>query len=300
VASTVPNFVIAGAARAGTTALSEVVRRHPQAFLTEPKEPHYFAFAGRQVAFTGPGDAQTINRVAVTDEDDYLALYPHEHEYTALGDGSVSTLYYFEHAIPQVRRINPDMRVVIILRDPVERAYSSFQYLRVRGFEPETDFRAALEAEPQRRAAGWHHLWHYVEMGRYAEQVAAFVDAFGRHRVHVLFYDDLQQRPEAVTADLYRFLSLPPLPQPRELPRVNVSGRPKYERVQQAIVWAGQREILRSGLKRVVPFSVRERVRSAVLARDELDEETRTLLRPRFEDDNRALAAVLGRPLPAW
>jgi Sulfotransferase domain len=294
-----PNFVIAGAARAGTTALSEIVRRHPLAFMTEPKEPHYFAFAGQLVEFTGPGDAQTINRVAITDERDYLALYPQQPGYVAMGDGSVSTLYHYAHAIPHIRRLNPEMRVLLILREPVDRAYSSYQYLRVRGFEPHVDFRAAVEDEPVRKAAGWHHLWHYVSMGQYADQVAAFLDAFGPEQVRVLFYDDLVARPHWVAEQVYEFLGLPPAPA-ADIPRVNVSGRPKYVRVQRAIVWAGQREVLRANLKRVVPFAARERIRGAVLTRDELDPATRLGMRDLFAADRDALASLLELPLPGW
>src|SRR5262245_67397 len=96
-AATLPNFLVVGAARSGTTGLVEGLRSQPRVFVTDPKEPHYFALHDQTPDFAGPGDAHTINRVAVTGRDDYLALYPTSpSDYLALGDGSVSTLYYYE------------------------------------------------------------------------------------------------------------------------------------------------------------------------------------------------------------
>ncbi len=102
-----PTFLVVGGARCGTSALSEGLRAHPRVFVTEPKEPHYFALHGREVDFSGPGDERTINQVAVTDRDAYLRLYPREHDFLALGDGSVSTLYYHQHAIAEIAAVNP-------------------------------------------------------------------------------------------------------------------------------------------------------------------------------------------------
>ncbi|MDN5895646.1 MAG: sulfotransferase, partial [Nocardioides sp.] len=135
--TSVPDFVVAGAGRSGTTAVVEALRVHPQAFVTEPKEPHYFALHGTRPEFAGPGDAHTINRVAVTDRKAFLDLFPRDRgEFRALGDGSVSTLYYYQRALPEILTMNPGMRFVILLRDPVARAYSSFQYIRARVFDP--------------------------------------------------------------------------------------------------------------------------------------------------------------------
>ena len=118
-------------------------------FVTQPKEPHYFALHGTTPAFTAPGDDATINRVAVTDRHAYLALFPPEHDFIAYGDGSVSTLYYHERAIPEILATCPDVRVVVMLREPVARAYSAFQYLAARGFEPQ---RSSLTRWPTRTA----------------------------------------------------------------------------------------------------------------------------------------------------
>lgn len=299
----VPNFLVVGAARSGTTGLVEGLRTHPTVFITEPKEPHFFALHGRTVNFQGPGDATTINRVAVTDTDSYLALYPQDGHFSLLGDGSVSSLYYHEVAIPAIRAMNPQMRIVIMLREPVDRAYSSYQYMRARGFEPEESFLDAVAAEEDRRNADWHHLWHYLAMGRYASSVSAFRSAFGREQVGVWYYDDLQSDYEKTVTEVLRFLAAPEAPgEAKGVPRVNISGTPRSKALHQ-VIWAATRnDVVRRSVKQLTSFRMREFVRRAILRSVGVDAATRAQLEPEFSDDLRALAEVVGddRPQPSW
>jgi hypothetical protein len=298
----IPNFAVVGAARAGSTAVTEALRAHPDAFVCQPKEPHYYAFAGQQMAFCGPGDKATINRVARTDPDSFLALFPEQGSasYRALGDGSVSSLYYHEHAIAAIQQINPAMKIVMILRDPVDRAYSSYQYLRVRGFEPVDDFLSAVALEKERREAGWHHLWHYTGMSYYAESVGHYLRSFGRERVGVWFYDDLTARPGDCVTEIYSFLGLDVNRVGPSLPRVNVSGQPRRMSAQHVIAWAGRHEAVRAGLKRVVPFRVREKLRAANLRPSAVSTQDRAELIGQFTRDSDELSDLLDKPVPDW
>src|SRR6476646_940700 len=99
-----PTFFVIGAARSGTTALAEMLRLHPSVFVTRPKEPHFLAFAGRSVAFCGPGDDLVVNQADVTHVDDYYDLYRDAAGYAARGDASVSTLYYSQASIDTLQR----------------------------------------------------------------------------------------------------------------------------------------------------------------------------------------------------
>jgi hypothetical protein len=296
-----PTFVVAGAARAGSTAVVEGLRAHPDVFVTQPKEPHFLALGGEPAHFTGPGDDVTINRVAVCDRDAYLALYPEDGPFLALGEGSVSTLYYPATSIPAVQSLNPDLRLVVILREPVDRAFSSYQYLRVRGFEPCDDFLTAVEDEPRRIEQGWHHLWHYTGMSRYAEPLSQFLAAFGE-QVGVWFYDDLDRDPSGTLSAIQRFVGVDPARSPvSEAQRVNASGRPKRQALHQAIQWASRHPAVRDTVKRAVPFSVRERIRSSNLQPQGVSDEVRAHLAPRFVEDLERLEELLGRPVPeSW
>lgn len=300
-ALTGPTFLVVGAARSGTTGLVEGLRSHPRVFVTEPKEPHYFALHERGADFRGPGDAATINRVAVTDLDDYLALYPRDHGFTVLGDGSVSTLYYYEDALPEIQRINPDMRVVVMLREPVERAYSSHQYMRARGFEPIEDFITAVAEEPQRIEQHWHHIWHYTQMSRYADAIAAFQAALAPEQIGIWYYEDLDRDYEGTVQQVLRFLGVPPVEgEASGIPRVNISGRPRFAAIQKVLWWATSHDVLRRAVKRSTSYRFRERIRRSTLQRGGVPEAARLELAPRFEDDVVRLRAMLPGELPSW
>lgn len=298
---TVPTFAVIGAARSGTTAITEALRGHPDAFVTSPKEPHYFAFAGKRLAFTGPGDDDGINRTAVTDPSEYLALYDGSEGRTARGEGSVSTLYYFADAIPAIQAVNPDLRLLVVLRDPVDRAFSSFQYLKVRGRETEPDFATAVSLEESRRAAGWHHLWHYLAMGLYADALEAFLGAFGKEQVSVLLYDDLTADPSTAVASAYRHLGLEPdRATMAGAPRVNSSGEPRSAAAQGVLNRLGGHPRLRRAGRMLVPFGARERMRRWNQIETGVSTATRAELSPVFADDLDRVEQLLNRHLPAW
>jgi hypothetical protein len=295
-----PNFLVAGAARSGTTALIEGLRLHPDVFVTRPKEPHYFALHDQAIDFRGPGDEDWVNKVVVNDRERYLALYDSDRDYRARGDGSVSTLYYAERSVPEILRVNPDMRVVVLLREPVERTFSSYTYLRLRGMEPEADFRTALADEDRRRAENWHHLWHYTGMSRYADDLQVLQEGLGAGQVRVWFYDDLLGDYQRVLAEVADFLDLPPFPQPPTLPKVNASGTARLDAAQRAIRWATQNQTVRSAVKKVVPFRSRERIRSSLIRADVIPPDVAAELEPLFVDDLRKLTTLVDGARPPW
>lgn len=296
-----PTFLIVGAARAGTTSLAEGLRTHARVFVTQPKEPHYFAWHGQDVDFQGPGDSDTVNRVAVTDRESYLRLFPAEHSFLALGDGSVSTMYYSERAVPEIKAMNPEMKLVVILREPVDRAYSSFQYLKTRGFEPQEHFLDAVADEERRKTERWHHLWHYTSMSRYADDVRRLQEGLGRERVGIFFYDDLQQDYAGSLRAVQDFLEVPPdTDQDLDVPRVNVSGTPRLLVLQKAIQRATGNELLRRTVKGMTSYRFRERIRRSGLRPAAATAAERAELEPRFTADLNALRDLVDGPVPTW
>jgi hypothetical protein len=298
-----PTFVVAGAGRAGTTGLIEGLRSDPRIFVTDPKEPHYLALHGERPDFRGPGDDRHINQLVVTGKEEYLALYPEGSDHLALGEGSVSTLYYYERSLPEILRINPQMRVVVLLREPVERAYSSFQYLTASGREPLEDFLAAVADEPRRRAENWHHLWHYTSMSLYADALEAFRKELSEEQVGVWFFDDLERDYAGTFREVLDFLDVPPLPGSGEdVPRVNASGRPRFPHVQKAMWWASSRPVLQRTARTVTTWRFREAVKARLITRQTVPAEIRRELAPRFTEDLRRVRELLdGRAgLPAW
>jgi len=297
----VPTFLVAGAARAGTTGLVEGLRGHPRVFVTDPKEPHYLALHDTRPDFRGPGDDRLVNSVAVTSEAAYRALFPADAAATALGEGSVSTLYLHQRAIPEIRRLNPDVKIVILLREPVSRAFSSFQYLRTLGVEDQEDFLAAVALEPQRIAENWHHLWHYTAMSRYADAVSAFLAQFPPGQVGVWFYDDLQRDYADTLRRVLQFLQLPAVAGEGEhVPRVNASGALRYPAVHKSIWWATRQPALRHAVRGLSSFRFREAVRAKIITRGDVPEAVRAALDPVFADDLTRLRSLLPGDVPLW
>ncbi len=296
-----PTFLVVGGARCGTSALVEGLRAHPAIFVTEPKEPHYFAFHERGAHFTAPGDEHTVNRVSVTDRDDYLALYPREHAYAALGDASVSTMYYHDVALPEVLAMNPRMKLVVLLREPVARAFSAHQYMRARGLEPVEDFLEAVALEDERVEAGWHHIWHYTRMSRYADALESLHQSFPAEQVGVWFYDDLQADYDGTLEAVRTFVGAPPLTGAAQpVPRVNVSGRPRSKVFHAGIAAATASPRVRASVKRMTSYRLRERVRRAMLARDGVPAVAVDALGPQFADDLTRVRPLVAGPVPGW
>lgn len=301
-----PTFLIVGAARGGTTALAVGLRGHPDVFLTDPKEPHYFAYHGERVDHRGPEDDTFVNNVAVTDEASYRSLYRGGTGHRARGEGSASTLYHYQHAIPEILRLDPGMKIVILLREPVSRAHSSYQYLRGLGVESEDDFLAAVAAETQRVDDNWHHLWRYTRMSMYAEAVTAFRDAFPAHQLGIHFYDDLQDDFDGILTSVFELLDVPPDWAPSEkVDRVNVSGRARFPAVQRTVWWVTGRPVLRTAVRRLTTYRIRERVRGRLMSRTDVPDEVAEALAPRFYEDLVALRDLLRplvgkRSLPSW
>ena len=287
-----PNFFIVGAARSGTTALVEMLRQHPDVFITQPKEPHFLALAGHQPAFDGPGDEFMINRVAVTDPSDYFSLYRSSGGRRACGDASTSSLYYPKEAISTLDRYFPDARIVVVLREPVARAFSAYSYLRVRGFEQCPSFLDAVHDELEGLRDSWHHIWHYVGMGRYPRQLEPFLDHFGPERVQVHFYDDFSRDPLMVVRSVFKFLGVDEDASVSS-DRVNMSGKPRSVVVQRAIRWTARRPRIGPALQAAMPYRARERVKRANLTGDRMPESALAALSDVFESDVQALRSLL-------
>ncbi|SHG29626.1 sulfotransferase [Geodermatophilus nigrescens] len=196
-ADRLPQFVIAGAPKAGTTALHAALATHPGLYLSPVKEPKYYLTDGRpppRARQRGPGDAHSA-REWIWRREQYLALFDGAPAGTVRGE---STPFYLHDRAAQRRLAAdvPDVRVVVVVRDPVDRAWSNWVHLRADGLEPEADFARAVEREEQRVAAGWAPFWHYRGLGRYGEQLRDLFTVLPREQVLVLRYRQLVDSPD--------------------------------------------------------------------------------------------------------
>jgi sulfotransferase family protein len=201
-----PDFLIAGVPKAGTTALHAALVPHPDLYLSRVKEPKFFLSEGTPPGEGGPGDVQTYQE-HVWRRADYEALFEPAPPGTLRGEATPFYLYDLA-AHDRIRGLVPDAKLILLLRDPVDRAHSNWTHLWNAGLEPEADFLTACNAEQQRKAAGWAAFWHYVSLGRYGEQVQHLYRVFPREQVLLLRYRDLKDAPAATLGRVCDFLGV--------------------------------------------------------------------------------------------
>jgi hypothetical protein len=215
-----PDFLIAGVPKAGTTALHAALVPHPGLHLSPVKEPKFFLSDGPPPRHGGPGDVQTYQE-HVWRQEDYEALFASAPPGALLGEATPFYLHDLDsHA--RIKALIPQARLVLLLRDPVDRAHSNWTHLWNAGLEPEPDFLAACRAEPARIEAGWAPFWHYVGLGRYGRQIEHLYRHFPREQVLLLRYRELKDDPAATLDRVCTFLGVD-TGVLAEIPRENVN-----------------------------------------------------------------------------
>jgi hypothetical protein len=202
-----PDFLIIGAPKAGTTALHRALLPHPELFLSPVKEPKFFLCAGAPPAGQrGPGDAHSAQEW-IWRRDEYEALFAGAPDGARRGEST--PFYLYDHGAQlRISQVVPDAKLIVVVRDPVDRAYSNWMHAWSDGLEPIDNFAEACAAEDARVDAGWAPFWHYRRLGRYGEQLAHLYRLFPRQQVHVLRYKDLVDEPRESLNEICAFLGV--------------------------------------------------------------------------------------------
>lgn len=202
-----PDFLLIGAPKAGTTALHAALAPHPELFLSAVKEPKYYLCGDAPPpAYRGPGDAHS-NQEWIWQRSGYHDLFEDAPESALVGE---STPFYL-HSRDAQRRIAADLpavRMIAVLRDPVDRAYSNWMHLWVDGLEPCRDVVEACAREEQRIADGWAPFWQYRGLGRYGEQLEELFTHVAQEQVLVLRYREIVDEPAETLNRVCRFLGV--------------------------------------------------------------------------------------------
>ena len=297
-----PNFIIVGAARSGTTSLYRYLSQHPDIFVAPVKEPHYFAADDFPDRFIGPGDDR-LNRRLIRNQKRYEQLFATASGKRVIGESSAFYLCH-PHAAKRIARACPDPKIIIMLRDPVERAYSAHMYL-VRDGRETLSFTEGLRREAERRAQGFEPMWWYTELGRYYTQVKRFLDVFGEQRVKVLLFDDLCANPAQMVHSVFDFLGVRgDIPLDTSI-RYNSAGVPRSRTIYTLVdTFLSGPLALKRRVKALMPSSVstalRSRVMNTLITPVPMSPDVPAQLRGLFAEDVSKLEELLGRDLRCW
>lgn len=295
-----PDFLLIGAPKAGTTAFHRALRRHPRLFLTAPKEPTFFSFAGAAPRFAGPG-GEMYARAYIHDERAYRGLFAACPPDAVAGEASVMYLTCERAPVAAAGSV-PDAKLIAILRHPVDRAYSNYLHLVRDGNEPCPDFQSAWNADERRHAEGWAPGTCYRRLGCYAAGLSRWLEHYPRERLLVLWYEDWCARPAEVLRETCRFLGVDPMGEPI-LERDTVSARqPRWSWLQRRMAADSQ---VRRWAQRVLPLALRDAITAPIRALNQrpvppLDPQIRARMAAAYRDDLNQLEALTGRDLSAW
>ena len=292
------NFLVIGAAKTGTTSLCHYLRQHPSVYVARHKESHYFAHRELRSRLNGPGDAGGLGSLLVDTEQEYDQLFADVRSEVAVGEASV---YYVTEPKALLRALdyNPQMRFLLLLREPAARAYSAYAHMVRDRREPAGTFEEALALEPERVAAGWSPSYHYYGVSDYAEEIEALGAVLPADRLHITVLEEMTADPQRALVDIFDFLGVDGSIPVDTTQILNRSGRPRIQALNDFFVQDGP---VKRGLKRLLPYDFGNRMAHR-LRNWNIENAPGPLAssqQVRFARLGEATERVLERPVPAW
>lgn len=296
---TLPNFLVIGAGRSGTTSLHHYLRAHPDVYLPAVKSPSHFFCVDRQIS-DDPLVHHVTRNYFVPDPSAYEALFDDVTGQRAIGE--VSPVYLATvHAAPRIAERLPGVRLIAILRHPVDRAFARFVGRRRDGLERRADFAEVVEDERREPLIRDDAADTYLAAGFVSHFLESYLARFSRDRLRIHLFEDFQRDPAGVMADLYEFLGVDRAFVPDVDRQHNRSGgiiaNPVIRRA-----WTTS-ALVRARLRPFIPERVRVRLFATATRRlipMRLDPAMRTELTALYRDDIQRLQELLGRDLSHW
>lgn len=306
-----PNFIIIGAIKSGTTALYQYLKQHPQVYMSLTKETNFFALEGEKLEFYWPGVQERISHDSikiiqayrssmVSDIEAYHAQFLEVSNELAVGEASPSYLYS-PKAAERIRQFIPSAKLIVILRNPVDRAYSNFLHCIRDGLEPHTDFAQALEDEKIRIQSNWWWGFYYLNLGFYYIQLKRYFEIFDRSQIKVYLYEDLNTNPIGLLHETFQFLDVDHTFVPDISTRYNATGIPR-NKVLHALLTRSN--LVKQGIKQFIPTKlyqpIRDNLMSQNLVKPKLTPDLRRKLLEVYHQDIVKLEYLIHRDLSEW
>jgi len=294
------DFFCVGVAKAGTTTLHDLLSLQDGISLPRRKETNYFSFGMSGTPdFAGPLDDSSVNKTTVTSFEEYVEDFDKRQDCLI---GEICPSYSLDGAAANIHGHNPDAKIIILLREPVARAYSNYQHL-VRDGREQVSFEDALAAESDRLARGWEWFWGLKRNSLYFDFVKKYIETFGEGNVKILFFEDFVKDQELHVRAVMDFIGLDPDTARYEAFESNKSGvvSGKWRFVHKILLSEGA---LNSALRAVIPPKLRKKLgssfKSLSTVRGDVAAETKILLSREFSRDLIELNDLVGGRVGEW
>jgi len=295
-----PNFLIVGAAKSGTSSLHNYLNQHPEVFM-----PSYNSegMKVKEPRFLIKDLVKHRLHNGVWTWEEYKSLFNDVIDEKAIGESTVLYLYYYKDAIKNIKeKLGNDVKIIIMLRNPADRAYSAFQHVS-RGFKEQNSFEKSLEMEDGRleRVENLTPMVMYKDMGLYHEMVRSYQENFSN--VHIVIYDDFRDDTENEMKKTYQFLGISDNEDIDYVTRHNVGGkRWKNDKMKHLFM---KENPIKSVIKRIIPKGIRKGLRNNLVTASTnkvllMKDQTRIMLNDFFREDVRKLSDLLNRDLTHW
>ena len=294
--NTFPNLFIVGAAKSGTTSLHNYLNQHPDVFMCTPKEPHFLI--NNEI-----GEERIP--VGVCSKNEYLNLFQEGKEKRYRGESSVMYLMFPEVVIPKInQQFGEDCKIIIMLRNPIERAYSGFQHVKRYNVKEDcTDFKSAWSISEERYFSNpeMTPASRYKELGLYYKQVKSYLD--GMKNVHIIIYDDYQNDFKNEMIKVFDFLGINNINIDSDKRHMEGGWQWEDEKMKRLLT---KKNAIKSVLKVLIPFkglrkSIRQKIQNRnTLVVPKISDEDKNMLQRFYKKDVKKLSDLLEKNLNYW
>lgn len=293
---TLPNFFLVGAAKAGTTSLYSYLEQHPAIYMSPVKEPRFFT---PELYSIYNNAVRSGGRKVPLNFDQYSQLFAGVKNETAIGEASTDYLYLTK-AATRIKDKIPDAKLIAILRNPVERAFSAYCYQLRDGYET-LPFDRALQAEESRIKQGFRPGWHYQQVGFYYDKIRQYLNVFSPEQIKIFLYEDLASDSISIAREIYQFLGVDSDFVP-DLTRKNISGVPKNKTLHNLFT---KENCLKSAIKLFIPQQIRQNLyqkmrKNNLGEKPEFDKAIRENLLDVYREDILQLQNLIQKDLSTW
>jgi hypothetical protein len=295
------HFLFVGTAKAGTTSIFEYLRQHPD--IEIPVKETFFFLKDIFTDFSLGYPAQRPEEELILDEERFKSLYS-SNSNKLYGEIGTGYLYHYRESIPLIKKtLGDDVKILIILRNPVTRAYSSYMHF-VKDVHEKLSFEESIQKEAERKAKKYDFMWMHRELGLYFEQVKAYKEAF--KNVKVIISEEFKENQEEGILEILQFLGVRTDVNFNTGKEFNKSGEPKFRGLQKLITQENMlkraiRPVFRAAFNKEKRARMRKRVKNMNIASyPEMNAHTRRELTDFYKADIEALENLLGKSLDVW